>query len=179
MGREPFEAPGPPPIGRARPYQTPPGGPWRRGAINGLPRRLFVNPEPDPTRPGPAPTPPPSPKCLHLHQSVWAGPEGREEVGDGMGADCPARELAPARILPRGCSAAREAPPLSRARDPLPSPRASRTPQVCQSHRGSRARWSPRPPRAAGLRACAGPGPSRAGLRASPKAQLPPGPGPA
>lgn len=116
MGREPFEAPGPQPIGRARPYQTPPGGPRRRGVINGLPRQLFVNPEPDPASPGPAPTPPPSPKCLHLHQSVWAGPEGREEVGDGVGADWPARELAPARTLPRGSSAAREAPPLSLAR---------------------------------------------------------------
>ncbi|KAG5205758.1 hypothetical protein JEQ12_019008 [Ovis aries] len=38
-----------------------------------------------------------------------------------MGADWPARELAAARTLPRGCSAAREAPPLSLAPDPLPS----------------------------------------------------------
>lgn len=94
-----------------------------------------------------------------------------------MGADWPARELAPARTLPRGCLAAREAPPLSRARDPLPSLRGRLGPHRYVSPTAALGRAGARDHRAQpGLRACAGPGQSRAGLRASPKAQLPPGP---
>lgn len=150
MGREPFEAPGPPPIGRARPYQTPPGGPRRRGAINGLPRRLFVNPEPDRASPGPAPTPPPSPKCLHLYQSGWAGPR-RPGGGGGRAGDRRAGPRArPGPHLAEGLlGGPRGSPTPAHARSPPLSPRASRTPQVCQSRRGSRVRRSPRPPRAA------------------------------
>ena len=54
-------------------------------------------------------------------------------------APCPRAARRPAR-LPHS---------LWRARSPPLSPRASRTPQVCQSHSGSHARPSPRPPRAA------------------------------
>lgn len=112
MGRAPFEVRGPLPIGRARPYQTPPGGLPRRGAHRGLLRRFLVNPEPGPARPGPAPAPPPSPKRLHLHQKRRGGPRSREQEGDEVGVEGWAPELAPARSPPLGCRAAREAPRL-------------------------------------------------------------------
>ena len=177
MGRAPFEVPGPLPIGRERPYQTEPGAPRRRGANNGLPRLLSVNPEPGPASPGPAPTPPPSSKCLHLHQSGRAGPEGREGMGDGRGGDGRAGLPSSPRHAPRrGVARLPAKLPSSRARGPPLSLEAQPGPRRCaslESHRGSHLRPSRRPSLASDhraqprLRARPVPSPGRAGLRSS------------